>query len=446
MSSLGGAQKYALMMLAPLVGRHEIEVLVRDCAAIDPQRLAAMFDLQLDGVSFAQCRSRGELLRRGRGADLFINASYASLLPNVGRRGIYVVFFPVPIDDQPGQTRHARSRLLVENACQRLMYGVEDIDPSLYARDGLHIGAYRRKFGALRTLSRLPLFALRKLAWIPMRDLRLGAAALASYDRLLAISEFTAHWTSRLYDQECGYLFPPIDTEAFRPAAKHDEIIAVGRFDDGENSKKLHIVIDGFRQIHDSGALRGWALHVCGAVGGAESQAYLQRLREQAQGYPIEFHPNLPFGELVERYGRAKLFWHAMGYGADVERHPWRCEHFGMATAEARSAGCVPMVYRAGGQPEIVGADRTSGYLWTTLAELALAVQDYLALPPAAAWRMSTAARLAASRYSHAEFFAAARRIYREQGISTDHCDADATTQGAASAQRRRNDLVRVAP
>jgi len=44
-------------------------------------------------------------------------------------------------------------------------------------------------------------------------------------------------------------------------------------------------------------------------------------------------------------------------------------EHFGISTAEAMAAGCVPVVINKGGQPEIV-EHGVNGFVWETLDEL----------------------------------------------------------------------------
>ena len=66
---------------------------------------------------------------------------------------------------------------------------------------------------------------------------------------------------------------------------------------------------------------------------------------------------------------RASIFWHATGFGVDQNENPSRMEHFGISTVEAMAQGCVPVVIKRGGQPEIVrhGVD---GFLWETLEEL----------------------------------------------------------------------------
>src|SRR5207247_4766844 len=68
-------------------------------------------------------------------------------------------------------------------------------------------------------------------------------------------------------------------------------------------------------------------------------------------------------------YEESSLYWHATGFGTDSELEPEKQEHFGITTCEAMSMGCVPVVIRRGGQPEIVEHGR-SGYLWNSEDEL----------------------------------------------------------------------------
>jgi len=63
------------------------------------------------------------------------------------------------------------------------------------------------------------------------------------------------------------------------------------------------------------------------------------------------------------------IYWHATGLGEDLDRFLDRAEHFGIMTFEAMAFGCVPIVIRAGGQPEIVEGGR-HGYLFADVDEL----------------------------------------------------------------------------
>jgi glycosyltransferase involved in cell wall biosynthesis len=92
-------------------------------------------------------------------------------------------------------------------------------------------------------------------------------------------------------------------------------------------------------------------------------------LYENKEGYPIEFLINKSNDELWEIYSKAKIYWHASGFGEDLVKHPEFAEHFGISTVEAMGAGAVPVVINAGGQKEIV-TEKINGLLWESLDEL----------------------------------------------------------------------------
>src|SRR5262249_44848574 len=71
---------------------------------------------------------------------------------------------------------------------------------------------------------------------------------------------------------------------------------------------------------------------------------------------------------LKQEYEGAKVFWHAAGLNEDVDR-PELAEHFGIVTAEAMAAGCVPVVINRGAQPEIV-EHGVSGFVWNSIEQL----------------------------------------------------------------------------
>jgi glycosyltransferase involved in cell wall biosynthesis len=412
--TLGGGEKYGLATLCPLAGPFDVTVLYRAGRPFDPSAIAERFGFAPAGVRYEPVRSAREVVRRAARADLFVNMSYASVLPNPARTGLLFVYFPVPLTDHPRPAGVGeRAGQAVERLRQRVLDRVEDAAPDLGT---LSFGQYRRARGLSRAVARLPHFLARKLAWVGYRDLRLGAREVASYTRLFTISEFTAEWTRRNYGRPSDILSPPVHTRAFAPAEKAREIVAVGRFDDGENSKRFDVLVDAFRRGHDSGLLRGWTLRVCGATDGAESFRYIARLRDIAAGRPVVFEPDLPLAQLAERYARAALYWHAMGYGADPDRSPWKFEHFGMSVAEAMAAGCVPMVFGAAGPAEIVrGAG--CGYLWSSPDGLLEAVREFQALSPLGVERLSAAARRRAEEFGLRAFFTRATELYRDLGL-----------------------------
>lgn len=418
--ALGGAEKYGLAALTPLAGLFDVTVLYRAGKPFDPAGVAERFGFAPAGVRYEAVHSAREVVRRAKRADLFVNMSYASVLPNPARTGLLLVYFPVPLADHPLPAGwRQRVGQSVERVRQGVLERVEDAAPDLGASS---LGQYRRTHGLGRTLARLPHFLARKLAWAGYRDLRLGARAVASYTRVIAISEYTAGWTERNYGRGADILYPPVYTRAFPPGPKAREIITVGRFDDGENSKRFDVLVDAFRRGYDAGLLRGWTLRVCGATDGSDSHRYLARLKALADGRPVLFETDLRLDQLAERYARASLYWHAMGFGADPDRAPWKFEHFGMTVAEAMAAGCIPMVFGAAGPAEILGG-AGCGYSWSTVEGLLEAVREFQALSSLGVERLSAAARARAEAFGMRAFVTRAAELYRGLGLPCRSAD-----------------------
>jgi L-malate glycosyltransferase len=191
------------------------------------------------------------------------------------------------------------------------------------------------------------------------------AQRFRSYRHRYAISEFARHWTKRWWDVDCGVLYPPVDIRA-RPREKRPIILSIGRI---TPAKKQLELVRTFEAMARAG-VGGWSYHCTGGLTSrAEDRAYLDELRRASGSAPVRFMANSSRAELESSLGTASIFWHAMGYGVDEESNPSAMEHFGIVTVEAMAWGCVPVVIRRGGQPEIVrhGID---GFLWETLEEL----------------------------------------------------------------------------
>jgi glycosyltransferase involved in cell wall biosynthesis len=203
---------------------------------------------------------------------------------------------------------------------------------------------------------------------------------LRSYERKVANSEFTKRWIRRLWNVDSDVIYTGLDTSIFLPAEKRNIILAVGRFQPAIFCKNQHVLVECFKQMCDEG-MAGWEFHLAGGVSEkAEEREYLQRVCAAAEGYPVVIHANAGFDELRKSYSRARIFWHATGFGEDEEKAPWRMEHFGLTTVEAMAAGCVPIVINRGGQPEIV-TDGTDGFLWNDLDELKLRTRQVINSP-----------------------------------------------------------------
>jgi glycosyltransferase involved in cell wall biosynthesis len=247
-------------------------------------------------------------------------------------------------------------------------------------------------------------FPARSGDWL--RSGLLGPLMLRSYHLAVVYSEYVAKWLRLRSPRpiETRVLAPPVEPIGADPNAPRENIIlAVGRFFEGEHSKRHEVMVEAFRGLVDGG-LRGWELHLAGSVRPEpEHQAYLARIRAIAHGYPIVIHTDMAQADLLALYRRASVFWHATGYGTDGNAHPEAMEHFGIVTVEAMSAGCVPIVIARGGQPELV-RHGVSGFLWSDLRELEALTLQYVASDEAVKRAYRVEAIRASLQYSPPNF------------------------------------------
>jgi glycosyltransferase involved in cell wall biosynthesis len=191
-----------------------------------------------------------------------------------------------------------------------------------------------------------------------------GTSWLDSYDLVVANSDYTQRWIARWWGRSSVVLEPPVRLR--QPSVKDPIILSVGRFfapGRGHAKKQLELV-ESFRHLTSAGLTAGWQLHLVGGCGPLDAP-YLDQVRTAAAGLDVVFHVDATGAELDDLYARAALYWHATGLEEDIDADPVRAEHFGITTVEAMSAGAVPIVMAAGGQPDIV-RDGVDGLLFTT--------------------------------------------------------------------------------
>ena len=188
-------------------------------------------------------------------------------------------------------------------------------------------------------------------------------------------------FTKSFIDKEFGInskvIYPPVSGTS-STGKKENIILHVGRFRDMKSKlqdyKKQGLMSDVFKKMVNSD-LKDWKFIL--AVGlQDDDRPKFNRLQKSIQGYPIEFSINLSNGDLRKVYSKSKIYWHASGYGENLDRNPQLAEHFGISTVEAMGAGIVPVVINAGGQREIVQNGK-NGYLWDNLEEF-IAKTEYL--------------------------------------------------------------------
>ncbi len=180
-----------------------------------------------------------------------------------------------------------------------------------------------------------------------------------------------SYFTKSYIDKELGVdsvvLYPPVNLHP-KKVKKENIILHVGKFRTrglGDDFKKQGFMIETFKKMAEN--VSGWRFVLAVSIHERDKEAF-EKLQESAEGFPIEFLLNKSNKELWNIYSKAKIYWHASGFGENLEEHPELAEHFGISTVEAMGAGAVPVVISAGGQKEIVEEEK-NGFLWNTQEE-----------------------------------------------------------------------------
>lgn len=187
---------------------------------------------------------------------------------------------------------------------------------------------------------------------------------LSRFSKVICNSWYTKKFVDQTYGVNSDVIYPPVDVERFNPGKKENMILSVGRFFAPLQAKKQEIMVEVFKRMK----IPGWRLVLIGGVE-KESTSRVRELLRLAGGSLVEIITDVHFETLQDYYARAKIYWHAAGFGENLEQYPERAEHFGMSTVEAMAAGCVPIVFAGGGQLEIVAEGQT-GYFWKNTREL----------------------------------------------------------------------------
>lgn len=200
---------------------------------------------------------------------------------------------------------------------------------------------------------------------VPFQHLNIPFYKKSQFSAIVCNSKFTKDNIDKSLAFKSCVIYPPVAIEKFMPGRKSKIILSVGRFSAGYQAKKQEILISAFAQGIKSGALKGYSLVLAGGLLDSD-RTYYESLRDLARGLPVTFFANSSFKDLQHLYSNSAIYWHAAGFG---ETNPEYMEHFGISTVEGMRAGCVPVVYFGGGQPEIV-EEGQNGYLFITKEEL----------------------------------------------------------------------------
>jgi len=192
--------------------------------------------------------------------------------------------------------------------------------------------------------------------------------SMSSYDLVLTNSEFTCKWAKKWWGIDPKTVYPPVTPIDVGMTEKQPLILSVGRFFAGGHNKKHDVMIEQFKHLIDDG-LHSWKLKLVGGQGTTKADGdYMRHILHLADGYPIDVSPNLSKPSLDSAYAKASIYWHATGFD-ERKSNPSVFEHFGIAPAEAMSAGACPLLFNGGGLSEIIEPG-VSGFLWSNTQEL----------------------------------------------------------------------------
>jgi glycosyltransferase involved in cell wall biosynthesis len=201
---------------------------------------------------------------------------------------------------------------------------------------------------------------------VPFASVLVDPWKMRRYDAVVCNSEFTKSELDPQIGEKAVVIYPPVQQVPQGGSRKRkQQILTVGRFTGYFQAKKQEVLIDAFLDGYRTGHFKGWQFVLAGGLIPSD-EAYFARLSEKVKNTPVTLMPNITNEELLTLYQTSQFYWHAAGFGV---QDPVNMEHFGITTAEAMSAGVVPLVYAAGGQLEIV-RDGVNGRVWHTPEEL----------------------------------------------------------------------------
>lgn len=190
---------------------------------------------------------------------------------------------------------------------------------------------------------------------------------LSRFQGIVCNSRYTKKYIDKEYGVNSQIIYPPVEIDKFKAETKDNLIVSVGRFSKYYINKKQKELTFFFKK--NKTQLNGWRLSLIGGLL-EQDRSYFDQLSKLTEDVSnINLFPNESFMNLKKHYGRAKIYWHAAGFGVNEKINPAGMEHFGISTVEAMASGCVPVVFNGGGQKEIINHG-LNGFLWQTEKEL----------------------------------------------------------------------------
>jgi glycosyltransferase involved in cell wall biosynthesis len=206
---------------------------------------------------------------------------------------------------------------------------------------------------------------------------------IETYDAVVVNSSYTQYWTMRRMN-EAGIrrpppiieLSPPVRKVARLPAADAAlpdggiRIVTVGRFFTGGHSKRQDVVLKIIEEARKLTAVPITATMIGAVHNSPDAHAYFDSVIKQAHQLDVEIIVDAPSQILDEVLQRAHIYLHCAGFGVAESGAPEKMEHFGISIVEAIQAGCIPLVYAAGGAQEVI-AGAGVGFTFESVEEAA---------------------------------------------------------------------------
>jgi len=244
----------------------------------------------------------------------------------------------------------------------------------------------------------------------------IGGRTLINKMKLFRISEVIVNskFTKSFIDKEYGVnslvIYPPVDVVKISPPTRKENVILyVGRFSTLMQSKNQDILVEVFKKLLQKKVGR-WRLVLAGGVEvGVDDQ--IKKLKQRANGYPVTILESPSRKTLVSLFSKAKIFWSAVGFGADELKVPEKVEHFGISVVEAMAGGAVPICFSAGGYREIL-ENGVNGFLWKKKSDL-LESTFQIIKKAGVMQRLSKQAVVSSNRFSFDKFNSAVVPLFK---------------------------------
>jgi glycosyltransferase involved in cell wall biosynthesis len=186
---------------------------------------------------------------------------------------------------------------------------------------------------------------------------RIAKKYLQKAGKILTNSSFSAKALKTAAGCEARIVYPPVDVEKF--------------FKANQSADRENIVITTSRITPEKGLdlLPKIALEtseakfiLIGTMSGMASRSILEEiLRVKPEN--LEVKVNLPMADMIEIYGKAKVYLHLM-----------KGEHFGISVVEGMAAGLIPVAHKSGGCYHDILAQGKYGFIWENQEDISEAV------------------------------------------------------------------------